>query len=334
MRKRTTLQDIADYCNLSKSMVAKVISNPENCKATVRTKTMVADAVKKLDYRPNFAAKALSTNRTFTIGILFPAINSFYGELGIQIDAALAKRGYTALFAYWDGIKDTHQAFIRAFERMRLRGIDGVITCQYEESIAEAGIPIVTYGNERRLMDSVYPDKLDYAIRAIHYLVEHGHRHIGFTGLFHDIRYQQIRNEMEKLELPLVPEWFVPIETYYQYEDGYKAMKQILALPKQPTAIVTHGDHVAMGALRATNEAGVRVPDDISLLSYDNLCESAYSIPPLTTFDQQYKLGAELLVETLIRRIENPTLPQQKRSFTMPLVERASVKYITPDNRG
>lgn len=334
MKKRTTLQDIADYCKLSKSMVAKVVSNPENCKATAKTKRLVAEAVKKLDYRPNFAARALTTNRTFTVGVLFPSVNSFYDELGVQIDAALALRGYTAIFAYWNGIKDSQQAFIRTFERMRLRGIDGVITCQYEESIADSGIPIVTYGNERRLMDCVYPDKLDYATRAVHYLVENGHRRIGFIGLFRDVRYQQICNEMKKLNLPYVSEWFVPIETAHQYEEGCQAMTEILALPRRPTAVITHGDHVAVGALYAAHKAGVAVPDDISLLSYDNLRGSGYCIPPLTTFDQRYEFGAEQLVETLIRRIENPTIPQQKFSFSMPLIERESVKHITSNHRG
>ncbi len=334
IKKHTTLQDIANYCNLSKSMVAKVISDPDNCKATPKTKSLVADAVKKLDYRPNFAAKALSMKRTFTIGVLFPSVNSFYGELGMQIDAALEKRGYSALLAYWDGVKGSHNAFLKAFERMRLRGVDGVITCQYEEAIASAGIPVVTYGNERELMDCVFPDKLDYAVRAVHYLVEQGHRKIGFIGLFADKRFDQINRELKKLELKVNPDWFVNIQTFYQYKDGYDALKKILERDDKPTAVITHGDHVAMGALCAAHELGIRVPGDISLLSYDNLCESAFCVPPLTTFDQQYKLGAELLVETLIKRIEHPELPQQKRSFTMPLVERASVKKSTHSNRG
>ncbi len=331
IKKRTTLQDIANYCNLSKSMVAKVISNPENCKATPKTKSLVADAVKKLDYRPNFAAKALSTNRTFTIGVLFPTVNSFYGELGIKIDQALEKRGYTALFAYWDGFKNTQQSFFKSFERMRLRGVDGVITCQYEEAIATSGIPVVTYGNERRLMDCVFPDKQDYAVRAVHYLVECGHRKIGCIGFLEERRYQIIIDELKKLGLEINPDWFVDIQPYSCYEDGYQTMKKILLQKRKPTAVISHGDHVAMGALSAANEFGVRIPDDISLLSYDNLRESAYSIPAITTFDQQYGLGAELLVECMIQRIENPDLPQQKRSFTMPLVERASVKKITQE---
>lgn len=327
MRKRTTLQDIADHCNLSKSMVAQVIRDPKGCKATAKTKSLIASAVRELDYQPNFAARALSTNRTHSVGIMFPTVISFYHELTIQLDFALAKRGYSGVFAYWDGLNNSIDSFQMAFERMRRRGVDGIITCQYDESVANRGIPVVTYGNERRLMDCVYPDKLDHAVRAVHYLVGHGHRNIGFLGHSEDVRYRAILDELKRLGVEFNPGWMVKTEMTY-IQNGYKCMKTLLGNPDPPTAIITHSDQMAIGAIRYANEAGVRIPDDISIISFDNLTESAYTVPALTTFDQQYKLAAELLVETLLNRINNPGIPQQKRSFSMPLIERESVKNI------
>lgn len=326
VKKHTTLQDIADYCRLSKSMVAQVIRDPENCKAAPRTKQAITEAARKLNYQPNMTAKALSTNRYHTVGVMFPAVNSFYYELTIHLEDALARRDYYALFSYYHS-RDILSSFRESFERLRRHGIDGIITCEYDEALANCGLPVVTYGNERRLMDCVFPDKLNYAAAAVDYLVQCGHRTIGFIGLFIDIRQRKICEELTRRSLPVNPDWMIDCGACSL--NGYKAMRQILNGPERPTAVITHSDHMAFGALHAARECGVAVPDDISVLSYDNLHESAYCAPPLTTFDQQYPLGAELLAETILNRINDPGLPQQKRSFSLPLVERGSVKKLT-----
>ncbi len=328
MRRRATLQDIADYCNLSKSMVAQVIRDPERCKATAKTKSMIASAARELDYQPNFAARALSTNRTYSVGVMFPAIINFYHELTIHLDAALSKHGYSGVFAYWKAGTNSRDSFLEAFERMRRRNVDGIITCQYEESVADRGIPVVTYANERRLMDCVYPDKLDYAARAVRYLMEHGHRNIGCLNYFEDVRHQAICSELKRAGLKVNSDWMVNTHDPHQLRSGYEAMKTLIERKNPPSAIITHCDTVAIGAIRYAHEAGVKIPDDISIISFDNQVESAYTIPALTNFGQPYELAAELLVETLLARIENPALPQQKRSFIMPLIERESVKNI------
>ncbi len=327
MKKPTTLQDIADYCNLSKGMVGKVIRNPEQCKASARTRQLVAEAVQKLDYRPNFAAKALTTRRTYCVGILFPAVNSFYYELGIKLDVALARHGYTSLFAYWDVSRNPLQAYQEVFERIRLRNVDAVVTCQHEPFLIGKGIPVIIYGNEYQDVDCVFPNKKDFGVRAVQYLVKKGHRDIGCSGHFPDIRYQAIREEMKRQDLEINEEWFIGGSSYSH--GGYEAMQRILSCRHRPTAMIMHSDHMASGALLAAHEHGCRVPDDISILSYDNLNESQYTIPPLTTFDQDFPQGAELIAQVLLNRMDNPESPFRKYSFKMPLIERLSVKDLT-----
>ncbi len=327
MKKPTTLQDIADYCQLSKGMVGKVIRAPEHCKASARTRQLVAEAVRALDYRPNYAAKALSTRRTYSVGILFPAVNSFYYELGIKLDIMLAARGYTGLFAYWDISRDPLKAYRDIFERVRLRNVDAIVTCQYESFLTGKGIPVIVYGNEHRGVDCVFPDKKDFGARAVRYLTEKGHRDIGCIGFLPEIRYRAIRAEMKRLKLEVNPDWVIDSPAWSQ--NGYDSMHRILSCPRRPTALIVHSDHMASGALLAAHERGCRVPEDISLLSYDNLNESQYMVPPLTTFDQDFARGAELIVQALICRLENPGAPLQKYSFKMSLIERLSVKDLT-----
>lgn len=323
MRRSVTLQDIAEHCGFSKSTVAQVLRSPETCRAAAGTRSLVLAAARKLGYQPNFAARSLSTRRSFTIGVMFPAVGSFYHELVIRLDAILAQHGYYGLFSYWPPRLDGRGAFRHAFERMRRHGVDGIITCEYDESLAGEGIPIVTYGNERRLMDCVYPDKRDYAVQAIRYLRERGHRRIAWMGLFLDVRYQVLMQAADAAGMTVKPAWMIPASG--SQEANFRQIRAVLSQPEAPTAVITHSDHLAMGVILAAHQAGKRVPADVSVLSYDNLQEAAFCLPPLTTFDQRFDLAASLLAETVVRRIEEPSLPQQKRSYVMPLVERESV---------
>jgi len=323
MRRSVTLQDIADHCGFSKSTVAQVLRSPERCKAAAATRKQVLAAARELGYQPNLTARSLSTRRSFTIGVMFPAVGSFYHELVIRLDAILAQHGYYGLFSYWPTRLDAHSAFRHAFDRMRQYGVDGIITCEYDESLAEEGIPIVTYGNERRLMDCVYPDKKEYAVQAVRYLYERGHRRMAFMGFFEDVRYQALKQAMTEVGVAVNPTWMIPASNVL--EANFDRIREILSQPTRPTAVITHSDHLAMGVILTAHEVGKRVPDDLSVLSYDNLREAAFCLPPLTTFDQRFDLAANLLAETVIRRIETPSLPQQKRHYTMPLIERASV---------
>ena len=329
MRRSVTLQDIAVHCGLSKSTVAQILRSPETCKAAMATRNHVLAAARELGYLPNFAARSLSTRRSFTIGVMFPAVGSFYHELVIRLDAVLAQHGYYGLFSYWPTRLDARSAFRHAFERMRQHGVDGIITCEYDESLAGEGIPIVTYGNERRLMDCVYPDKTEYAVRAVRYLYERGHRRVAFMGLFEDVRYRVLTQTMAEAGIAVNPAWMIPSSGVL--EANFGRIREVLSQPVRPTAVITHSDHLAMGVILAAHDAGVRVPEDLSVLSFDNLREAAFCLPPLTTFDQRFDLAASLLVETVIRRIDEPSLPQQKRSYVMPLIERASVASPPPE---
>lgn len=329
MAGRTTLQDIANFCGLSKSMVAQVMRDPEGCSATAKTRSAIVTAARQLNYRPNHAARSLSTNKTCTIGVVMPAVGGFYYELAIALERIFTEHGYYSLFSYWTVTDVTRDESMRCFDRIVEHGVDGIVTVQYNEVLADLGIPVVTYGNERRLMDCVYPDKVGSLNQAVDYLMAHGHRGIGFMGLDEDVRGLSIRGILRDHGFTVHPEWIA--SSYTLYQDGYDSMKKIHASGTLPTAIITHSDLMAIGAMKYAHEAGIGIPEDLSIISYDNLTQAAYTVPALTSFDQCYEKAASLLVKAMMNRIENPGMAQQKYPIPLPLVERDSVKTIRPE---
>lgn len=327
MNRKVTLQDVADYCGLSKSMVAYVIREPDTCKAREETKRRVKEAVETLHYTTNLVAKSLSTSRSYSIGILLPALNNFFRELQLALNLELHKQGYLGICLYWEAYQqDSEIQFKELLEQLKQYNVDGLITCQNDSSLAKSGIPVVTYGNDNSATDCVYPDKSAYAKDVIAYLYQKGHRDIGFMGYAPDIRWTAIQREMIAAGLTVREEWFCNATSLMPH--GYDCMKQLLQQEKLPTALIIHSDEMAAGAIRAAYESRIRIPRDLSIISYDNLRTAKYQIPALTTFDQHYETAAKYLVELLIARIRDPQLPQQKRSFRLTLVERESVSSL------
>lgn len=322
--RKARLQDIADYCGLSKSMVAYVIREPETCKATAETKRLVAKAVKKLKYYPDYAAKMLSTKKSFTIGILFPHATGFYQGLFDSLHVELEAHGYYGLFSKWSHVKGQDDTFRASFKQLCRRGVDGIITTPHDDIIPDCGIPVVVYGNEQKNADCVYPDKVRYASDVIRYLWKCGHCKIAFIGRFRDSRFPAIQQEMKRLKLEIRPEWNVDIEGAL-ISNGYSDSKKILSQKERPSALILHSDQMAFGAYRAAYECGLRIPQDVSIISYDNSAESEYMVPSLTTFDQHYDVAAKLLADSILARIKTPDMPIQKKSFRLTLIERESV---------
>lgn len=329
-KKRITIQDIADYCGLSKSTVAYILREPDTCKAAAATKEKVALAVRKLDYKPNPAARALSTRKYRTIGVLMPPLCGYYSELMVHLDRELKARGFFGIFSFWelDEFSRTEiNSLKNSIAQLCNHGIDGIITTEYNSFIAGLDIPIVIYGNRWPLLDCIYPDKPAYMQETVDYLCKKGHKKIGFIGLTHEIRAVTLKEELQKRNLPVNDKWFIygmALPTY-----GENGLRHLLTLAERPDAVILHSDLMMPGLLQAADNAGIRIPQDLSVISFGNMPESRYFRPPLTTFDECLDLGAKMLVETILERIDNPKMPLRQLSFKMPLIERESVTSIS-----
>lgn len=328
IQKKVTLQDVADHCSLSKSMVAYVLREPETCKATAETKKKVATSARELNYIPNLAARRLRTQHSCLIGVALPAVYGYYHELQLQIESELEKHGYYGISTHWNyKMPDMLPEIKKALDRLYTHQVDGIISFHYDPSIPTIPIPVVYYGFPQETFDYVSPDLSDYSHQVVQYLLKMGHRRIGYMGYFNDQRRNFIVRELRRLKLEIRPEWFM--YDLGTLENGYEIMRRFLALPERPTAIIVHSDHMALAALRAGMEAGVKIPDDLSLISFDDLPESAYLNPALTTFRVSFPEVAKLLVETILDRLQAPKKEQQRKIFSLKLIERESVKALT-----
>ena len=323
-KKRVTVQEIADCCGLSKSTVAYVLREPTTCRATEETRRKVLDMARTMGYQGNPAARALSTRRYRTIGMLLPMTEGYYGELMMSLDRVMKQRGYHGIYSFWE-----NGSFTEALSNLCRQGIDGLISLEYSKALAETGKPVVMFGNLWPEWDCVYPDKADYMRQTVAYLRGRGYRKIGFMGLTHELRAVVLREELSRYNLPVREEWF--IDTFATRANGAMAAEKLLSLSERPEAVILHSDILMSGLVHAA--AGrIDIPRELAVISFDNLRESAYFQPPLTTFDQCLDQVAEWLVDTLLKRIADPKLPRILHSYTIPMIERNSVPNINGRN--
>ncbi len=326
-QKAVTVQQIADRCGLSKSTVAYILREPESCSARKSTKELVFETARKMGYVVNTAARALSTGSYKTIGLLFPHTDGHYGELIIALDRELKINGFHGIFSFWE-----NDGFPAAVKKLSSQGIDGIISLEIDPVLKNSGKPVVIYGNPWEGYDCVYPDKVEYAHRIFDYITKRGYKKIGYFGITTELRGRTLKELIIKAGLPFHDEWFIQFPGSRKY--GEAAMEQLLKATELPEVIILHSDLMLGGVLKTARRHNIRIPEDIALASYDNLPESALFYPEITTVDPQTSLQAEMLLETLIKRMNDPQLPIQHIAIPTLLIERDSLPLTNNFNGG
>ena len=309
-RRSPTMQDVADTVGVSKQTVSAVINGKQGI--TDETRARVLEAVDRLGYRPDSIARSLRTGRTRTIGLVLSDISSpFHSEMAAATEGYLRALGYRLiLYNTEDDVEREAAYFDDAIER----GVDGVIfTSATDESrhlsaLKAASIPYVAVD---RIPDpytgpSVMLDNESAGRIAAEHLMDLGH-----TRLAHISGPCWVRMTRERLlglrhsvsRRGTVSHLVVEHAENWRCRSGYEAMQQILTRSPLPTAVFSSGDLLAIGAMLAIREAGLRVPDDISVVGLDDLTIAAFQNPPLTTVRQSITelatLGARLLFDIL-----------------------------------
>jgi LacI family transcriptional regulator len=317
--RRATLHDVARAAGVSVSAVSKVVRDAYGVSPQMQAR--VTAAINELGYRPHAGARAMR-GRSYTIGVVLTELTSpFPNEVAQAINDEIEHTPYQDVIAT-GGSSSARQK--RVIEALLDRQVDGLVLVApwlevaWIEEIART-LPVVTvalHGSPDNF-DTVVDDEHLGSRLMVDHLVEIGHRKIVHTGmpraelgdsfvLSHTARREGFEEAMRRHKLE--PD---TIETFYSEEGGYQAAMQALDRSCPPTAIFAGADIAALGVLRAAEERGLRVPEDLTVVGYDNIYTSTIKRISLTTVDQSGHLTGSASTRLLLERINGRNAPKQ-----------------------
>ena len=298
--QRSTLEMVAQRAGVSPSTVSRIING--TAKVSPTKQMLVEQAIKDLKFQPDLAAKSLASGKTKTIGVLTQFIDSpFYGEALCGIEDVLHAAQYAPLFVsgHWSEDEEKNRLLM-----LQQRKVDGVIVLTGRLSDATLAtmakrMPVVVTG--RRLsaphLFSIDFDNHEGACLAVRHLYGLGHRRVAFISgpLDHPDAVARLAGYQAQIkQLGMNEDDELVAIGDFQSSGGYRMMNQLLQSRVAFTAVITANDQMAYGASLALARAGMRVPDDVSLVGFDDLAHSAYTVPPLTTIRQSvYTIGSQ-----------------------------------------
>jgi DNA-binding LacI/PurR family transcriptional regulator len=305
-----TLQMLADHVGLTKGTCSAVLNNSAASRSIPQpTKERVREAARELKYRPSFYARNLGIKRTYMIGVVTQEIGDFYSSPIISgIERYLREKKFFFLtVAYRHEPK-----LLQHYEQILSdRGVEGFITVDTFLDHALSLPTIAVAGHHRiRGVTNVVLDHRRAAWLALSHLLELGHREIAFmrgSSLSSDseVRWKAIQEVAQDLKIPLRPELIVQLEGDDPTPQlGYPFAKELVARREPFTALFAYNDISAIGSIRALQEAGLRVPEDISVVGFDDIQIAVHNMPSLSTVRQPLQKMGELAARTLLDRIE------------------------------
>ena len=325
-----TLKVVAQHVGLTPGTISAVLNDAPSARAIPQeTKNRIHAAAKELDYRPNFFARTLRNKRTYTIGVIAEEIGDSYGSLVISgIEQYLRTKDYFFLTV----VHRHNPDLLNRYSQLLLqRGVEGFITVDMQLSEAPL-LPTVAVPGHKVLpgVTNIVLDHQHAARSALNHLLELGHRDIAFMkgqpfSSDSEYRWQAICQVAAELNIELRPELTVQLDIDDPTPQlGYPFAKQLLQRKVPFTALFAYNDISALGAIRAFQESGLRVPQDISVVGFDDIQGAAYSNPTLTTVRQPLADMGRLAAETLLARIEGTKEYQAEIPIEPELVVRQS----------
>ena len=304
-----TLKAVAEHVGLTSGTVSAVLNDSPSARSIPReTKDPIHAAAKELNYRPNFFARTLRNKRTYTIGVIAEEIGDSYGSMVISgIEAHLRKMDYFFLT-----VAHRHdQNLLSQYSELLLqRGVEGFITV--DTTVLEApSLPMVAVAGHQKTkgVTNVVLDHVQAATLALNHLATLGHKRIAFmrgNPLSSDStdRWRAICEVAQRIGVTIDPELTVQLDMDDPTPQlGYPFAKQLLARKKPFTALFAYNDISAIGAMRALQEQGFRVPQDVSVMGFDDIPGAAFNTPTLTTVRQPLARMGQVAAQTLLERI-------------------------------
>lgn len=331
LRNRVTRNDVAALARVAPSTVSYVINNGPR-PVSVEAREQVLKAIAKLGYHPSDVARSLRTRRTQTIGLIIPEItNPYYGEMVQAVEEASFKHGYTVILCHSGHVREREMAYSQV---LRSKQVDGVIFLPVTpdlgpvHSLTRAGIQVVILERVVPGYPSIVADEQHAGYLATRHLLDLGHRRIGCIVLAEDSTSSTARAEGYRsalLEAGILPKKQWIVESEYGYAAGEMAAHEFLKVSRPPTAVVAHNDLMAIGAMKAFGDAGLKIPSDVSVVGFDDIAAASYVQPGLTTIAYPKRQMGREAVEILLNLLgsKEKTIPGTLK-LTVNLVVRGS----------
>lgn len=326
-----TLRDVAQKAGVSIKTVSRVVNNQGEISDDTRQR--VQAVIDELGYRPNLIARGLVTQRSYTVGLVFPDItNPFFPEVARGVQDTARTKGYNILLSNSD---ENKQEEIRALHSLAAQGVDGIIVfpCFYTSdnlnTFADRFQPIVSVNvrYDHPHISLLLTDNYGGAKLAAEHLVSRGHRHIAMlsgleTSPARGRRVQGFMDTMAAHSLPTAKEGL--LAGWPTLEKGYDAALRLLRQNPHITAIFAYNDLLALGAIKACKELGRRVPDDCAIIGFDDIQLASLVSPALTTIRlDKYEIGRQAM-SRLLEMLENPEVVFSPIQLGVELVIRES----------
>jgi DNA-binding LacI/PurR family transcriptional regulator len=329
--KPITLRTLANQLGLSLTTVSVVVSDSPAAQAIpLATRKRILAAASELHYRPNYFARSLRKKRSMSVGVLVSEMSEGYFTLvmnGVEEYLIAAKYFYLLASHYWQ------PALLEEYPKMLLeRSVDGLLLVNTPTPM-RVPVPIVSISGHQNVagVTNIQLNHKQAARLAIKHLADLGHRRVAFMKgqeqtIDTDFRWQEIVETARACGMELDPELLIKLtENSWSPALGYGPMKALLGRTRDFTALFAFNDIAAFGAIRALHEAGLRVPDDVSVIGFDDVLSAPFSIPSLTTIRQPLRAMGKAGAECLLNRINHPKARHPQQVIMQPeLVVRES----------
>jgi LacI family transcriptional regulator len=336
MTLTVTIYDVAREAGVSMATVSRVVNNNPNVKPQTRKK--VFEAIERLGYRPNAVARGLASKKTTTVGVVIPDIsNAIFAEVARGIEDIANMYRYNIILCNADKKKEKEISVINTLLEKQVDGLlfmGGTVTQEHILAFKSSSVPIVLCAttDDNNAIPAVDIDHEKAAYDAVQLLIEHGHRNIGMiSGTLQDpangfARFQGYKRALEEAGIPVSDE-HIRVGNY-RYESGIEAMKYFISLENKPTAIFAATDEMAIGAIHTIQDANLKVPEDISVISVDNSRMASMVRPLLTTVAQpMYDIGA-VSMRLLTKLMNKENVEVTKIVLPHEVIVRKSVAHV------
>jgi HTH-type transcriptional repressor purR len=333
-----TIKDVAKMAGVSTTTVSHVINKTRF--VAKETEEAVMQAIKSLKYSPSAVARSLKVNTTKSIGMIVTTSESpYFAEIIHAVEDHCYRQGYSLFLCNTQNDPEKIKNHVEMLTKKRVDGL--LVMCsEYTQHSLDvlsgfSSVPMVVMDwGPNADTDIIEDNSFNGGYIATKHLIDCGHKAIGLIAGELDkttarTRYEGFVKAMNEAYLPIHENWIM--EGFFEPEDGYECMNKILVQDNLPTAVFCCNDVMALGAISAITEKGLRVPDDISIIGYDNIHSSRFYAPPLTTIHQsKSRLGAQA-VNLLFERIankDNDSHEKHRIAIHPELVLRKSVRNL------